>query len=124
MLTAMIDVTNVEYYASKVEDKMDILIKEKNQSVVAVLDPPRNGVHTSVIRAIRESQEIEKVIFISCDVKQTLPNLIGLCRPTSNRFKGMPFKPSRAVCIDLFPHTEHSEMMIEFVRLNPATLAL
>ncbi|KAI8079452.1 S-adenosyl-L-methionine-dependent methyltransferase [Thamnidium elegans] len=95
------NITNAEYYASKVEEKIDIVVREKNESVIAVLDPPRNG-----------------VIFISCDVKQAMPNLIGLCRPTSNRFKGMPFKPSRAVSIDLFPHTDHCEMMIEFVRLK------
>lgn len=112
------DITNAEYYASKVEEKIDIVVGEKNESVIAVLDPPRNGVHTSVIRAVRESEQIEKVIFISCDVKQAMPNLIGLCRPTSNRFKGMPFKPSRAVSVDLFPHTDHCEMMIEFVRLK------
>jgi tRNA (uracil-5-)-methyltransferase len=86
--------------------------------VIAVLDPPRSGVHSSVIRAVRESQQIEKVIFISCDPKQAMQNFIGLCRPTSNRFKGMPFKPTRAVSIDLFPHTDHCEMMIEFVRLK------
>lgn len=100
------------------EEKIDILTSEKNETVIAVLDPPRSGVHSSVIRAVRESQQIEKVIFISCDPKQAMQNFIGLCRPTSNRFKGMPFKPTRAVSIDLFPHTDHCEMMIEFVRLK------
>ncbi|KAI8085809.1 uncharacterized protein B0P05DRAFT_23809 [Gilbertella persicaria] len=42
-----------------------------------------------------------------------------LCRPQSNRFKGMPFKPVRAVSIDLFPHTDHCELMVEFVRMKP-----
>ena len=42
----------------------------------------------------------------------------SLCRPTSNRFKGAPFRPSRAVSIDLFPHTEHCELLIEFVRIE------
>lgn len=112
------NMTNVQYHASKVEEKIDIVANEKNETVIAVLDPPRSGVHSSVIRAVRESQQIEKVIFISCDPKQAMQNFIGLCRPTSNRFKGMPFKPSRAVSIDLFPHTDHCEMMIEFVRLK------
>jgi tRNA (uracil-5-)-methyltransferase len=30
----------------------------------------------------------------------------------------MPFKPSRAVVVDLFPHTDHQELMIEFVRIK------
>jgi tRNA (uracil-5-)-methyltransferase len=110
--------TNVQYYASKVEDKIDIVANEKNETVIAVLDPPRSGVHGSVIRAVRESTQIEKVIFISCAPQQAMQNFIGLCRPTSNRFKGMPFKPSRAISVDLFPHTDHCELMIEFVRLK------
>ncbi|KAI8878141.1 S-adenosyl-L-methionine-dependent methyltransferase [Backusella circina FSU 941] len=112
------NITNVQYYASKVEEKIDIVANERNEEVVAVLDPPRNGVHSSVIRAVRESSQIQKVIFISCDAKQAMQNFIGLCRPSSNRFKGAPFKPSRAVTIDLFPHTDHSELMIEFVRIK------
>lgn len=72
-----IDITNVQYYASKVEEKIDIVTNEKNEEVVAILDPPRNGVHTSVIRAVRESEQIQKVIFISCDAKQAMQNFIG-----------------------------------------------
>jgi tRNA (uracil-5-)-methyltransferase len=73
----LIDITNVQYYASKVEEKIDIVANEKNEEVVAILDPPRNGVHTSVIRAVRESEQIQKVIFISCDAKQAMQNFIG-----------------------------------------------
>lgn len=50
-----------------------------------------------------------KEIFIPC---------ISLCRPQSNKYKGLPFKPSRAVTIDLFPQTEHCELMVEFVRIK------
>jgi tRNA (uracil-5-)-methyltransferase len=31
----------------------------------------------------------------------------------------MPFKPSRAISVDLFPHTDHCELMVEFVRIKP-----
>ncbi|KAI8346865.1 S-adenosyl-L-methionine-dependent methyltransferase [Choanephora cucurbitarum] len=115
------NIENVTYYASKVEDKIDVVTGEKNEEVIAVLDPPRNGVHASVIRAVRDAQHIDRVIYISCDSKQALPNFVSLCRPQSNRFKGMPFKPVRAVSIDLFPHTDHCELMVEFVRVKPET---
>ncbi|KAI9248559.1 S-adenosyl-L-methionine-dependent methyltransferase [Phascolomyces articulosus] len=114
----MNNIANVQYHASKVEEKIDVVTNEKNEEVVAVLDPPRNGVHSTVIRAVRESPQIRKVIFISCDAYQAMQNFISLCRPTSNRFKGMPFRPTRAVSIDLFPHTEHCELLIEFVRIE------
>jgi len=31
----------VTYYANKVEDKIDVVTGEKNEEVIAVLDPPR-----------------------------------------------------------------------------------
>lgn len=48
-----------------------------------------------------------------------LTQYFSLCRPQSNRFRGMPFKPTRAISVDLFPHTDHCELMIEFVRQKP-----
>ncbi|ORZ05454.1 S-adenosyl-L-methionine-dependent methyltransferase [Absidia repens] len=110
------NITNAHYYAGKVEEKIHVVTNEQNENVVAVLDPPRSGVHNNVIRAVREASQIKKVVFISCDAKQAMQNFIGLCRPTSNRYQGIPFKPQRAVTIDLFPHTDHAELMIEFVR--------
>lgn len=83
---ATLDITNVQYYASKVEEKIDIVTNEKNEEVVAILDPPRNGVHTSVIRAVRESEQIQKVIFISCDAKQAMQNFIGYVCDEGLRF--------------------------------------
>lgn len=47
-----------------------------------------------------------------------LKHSLSLCRPTSNRFKGLPFRPTRAVSIDLFPHTDHCELMVEFERIK------
>ncbi|KAI7907829.1 S-adenosyl-L-methionine-dependent methyltransferase [Cokeromyces recurvatus] len=113
----MNNVSNIQFYTGKVEDRLDIVTnKEKHEEVIAILDPPRSGVHSSVIRAIRETLAIQKVIFISCDAKQAMQNFIGLCRPTSKKYQGSPFKPSKAVSVDLFPHTEHCELMIEFIR--------
>jgi tRNA (uracil-5-)-methyltransferase len=34
-------ISNVEYYASRVEDKLDVLTKKYDSEVVAILDPPR-----------------------------------------------------------------------------------
>ena len=35
------DIGNVQYHASKVEERIDVVTNEKNEEVVAVLDPPR-----------------------------------------------------------------------------------
>jgi tRNA (uracil-5-)-methyltransferase len=41
---------------------------------------------------------------------------VSLCKPESKRYAGGAFKPSRAVPVDMFPHTNHVEFLIEFVR--------
>ncbi|KAI9494021.1 S-adenosyl-L-methionine-dependent methyltransferase [Zychaea mexicana] len=109
------NIDNVTYYANKVEERMDVIGSQINEDVVAVLDPPRNGVHNSVIYTLRGSK-VDRIIYISCDSKQALLNFFALCKPSSNRAPGEPFRPSRAISIDLFPHTDHCELMVEFVR--------
>ncbi|KAG2226720.1 hypothetical protein INT45_001067 [Circinella minor] len=112
---AINNITNVTYYANKVEDKIDVIGGANNEDIVAVLDPPRNGVHSSVIQTLRGSK-VNRIIYISCDSKQALGNFFTLCKASSKKVPGEPFRPSRAVTIDLFPHSDHCELMVEFVR--------
>jgi tRNA (uracil-5-)-methyltransferase len=89
---------------------------QKGDRVIAILDPPRAGVHNSVIRSIRNCKEIDHVIFVACSLKASMQNLVDLCRPTNNKFGGFPFMPSRALSVDMFPHTEHFEVLVQFIR--------
>lgn len=43
----------------------------------------------------------------------------SLCRAPSNRVRGIPFRPVKAVAVDLFPQTPHCEMLILFERVEP-----
>jgi len=114
------NVENVEYIADKAENAIESVIRnlsvDSNIEIITILDPPRAGVHSSVITAIRGNDAIEKVIFIACDAKAATQNFIDLCRPSSNRYRGKPFRPVRAQPVDLFPHTEHCELIVEFQR--------
>lgn len=77
---------NITYIAAKVEDAMDKVMEHvaevsKNADgepvdVIAVLDPPRSGVHASVIRAIRECELIQKVVYVSCDANAAMNNFL------------------------------------------------
>jgi tRNA (uracil-5-)-methyltransferase len=40
----------------------------------------------------------------------------SLVRPTSKRLKGPRFYPVKAVPVDLFPYTDHCELVILFER--------
>ncbi|KNC99848.1 uncharacterized protein SPPG_05222 [Spizellomyces punctatus DAOM BR117] len=111
--------TNVFYYADKVENAIRTIFAEhvgSRDDVVAVLDPPRNGVHADVIKAVRACEGVRRVVYVSCDAEQACGNFVDLCRPTSNKYRGLPFKPIRAQPVDLFPHTKHCELILEFRR--------
>lgn len=44
--------------------------------------------------------------------------LSSLCRAPSNRVHGTPFRPVRAMAVDLFPQTMHMEMLLLLERVD------
>ncbi|XP_008791527.1 zinc finger CCCH domain-containing protein 24 [Phoenix dactylifera] len=112
------------------------------KNVVAIVDPPRVGLHPIVIKSLRTHPRIRRLVYISCNPESLVANAIELCTPTTdkpekgkgnrgwrkmssaglarNRVKSMPnsepFRPVRAMAVDLFPHTPHCEMVMLFER--------
>lgn len=115
------DITNVCYHCAKAEDVMKDITRSVmgSTNVVAIVDPPRGGLHSSVVVAIRNCRSINKLIYVSCNVNGALNNIIDLVRPTSKRLKGERFYPVKAVPVDLFPYTNHCELVMLFERENP-----
>ncbi|KAI9149807.1 hypothetical protein H9P43_009986 [Blastocladiella emersonii ATCC 22665] len=106
-------VTNAEYRAGPAEKLMDQMLHKSHEygEIIAVLDPPRTGVHKSVIKAIKACRAISRVVFVSCDINQGKQNIVDLIRPSSNSFPGEPFVLDRACTVDMFPHTKHMEVV-------------
>ncbi|XP_006652071.2 zinc finger CCCH domain-containing protein 24 [Oryza brachyantha] len=112
------------------------------QDIVAIVDPPRVGLHPTVIKALRTHPRIRRLVYISCNPDSLVANAIELCTPSSERqeknkgnrgwrtmssaglarqrTKSMPnsepFVPKKAMAVDLFPHTSHCEMVMLFER--------
>jgi tRNA (uracil-5-)-methyltransferase len=107
-------VTRQEHDCTRMDDQMQVDREDVNE-VVAVLDPPRAGVHPSVIKALRKST-IKRLIYVSCNPNAASVNWADLCRPATSRLVGSPFRLVRAQAVDMFPHTEHCEMVLEFKR--------
>ncbi|XP_030073598.1 tRNA (uracil-5-)-methyltransferase homolog A [Microcaecilia unicolor] len=115
----MNDLDNVEFRCGKAEDLFPTLINlYASQNVVAIVDPPRAGLHSKVILAIRRAEHLQKVLYVSCNPRAAMNNFVDLCRAPSNRVKGTPFRPIRAMAVDLFPQTMHCELIVLFERVD------
>ncbi|KAK9168852.1 hypothetical protein Syun_000992 [Stephania yunnanensis] len=109
------------------------------KNVVAIVDPPRVGLHPIVIKVLRTHSVLRRLVYISCNPDSLVANAIELCTPSAvkaekgnknnrawrnmssaglarHRAKSMPsseaFQPVKAMAVDLFPHTPHCEMVM------------
>ena len=111
--------SNTRYVCGRVEDTMAAVLQQLSeqggaelQHVVAVVDPPRSGLHGSVVRLLRDCGWLRRIVYVSCNPKTLTQNLVILCQRESKRVRGRPFVCKRAVPVDMFPHTEHCEMVV------------
>jgi len=74
---------------------------------VVVVDPPRGGLHRSVVEALRDSPA-RRLVYVSCRVQSAARDAAAL-RPGGWRL-------TRVLPIDLFPHTPHLECVLTLER--------
>lgn len=111
-------IANIDFRCAKVEDALaEVLAAVPAGSKIAVvLDPPRSGIHKSVIRTIRNCDRISSVVYVSCNPQACLQNYADLGKAVSRSTTGRPFRLDRSVPVDMFPQTEHCELVLRFVR--------
>lgn len=91
----------------------------KEMKFVAVVDPAREGLHADVVKAIRSNQRITRLVYVSCNPTATLVRDAALfCSPPTKRYTGRPFRITSAQPVDMFPLTNHCEMVMTFDRLT------
>lgn len=84
---------------------------------IAVVDPAREGCHGDVLKAIRNTKAIKRVVYVSCNPTVSLPrDARVLCGPTSNKVYGGAFRVRKAQPVDMFPLTKHTEVIMVFDR--------
>ena len=117
------NVTNAKFHSGRAEFILAELLRQESsdtisdQKIVAIVDPPRAGLHPKAVKAIRAATEIHTLVYVSCDANAAMQSLIDLGRPPSNTYRGDPFIPKRVVPVDLFPHTNHIELVILYERM-------
>jgi tRNA (uracil-5-)-methyltransferase len=113
------NIVNVEYHASRVESSIGNVIAPyagKNK-FVAVVDPPRAGLHSNVVSALRKCKGLDYLIYVSCNPEMISQNLLDLCLPESKKRRAPPFSIIEAYGVDLFPQTMHYEAVFVLKRL-------
>jgi len=113
-----IDSEKCDFFAGKAEDIIDsVIMKAKYENIVAIVDPPRGGLHQRVLQLIRKCRQIKTLIYVSCDPKAATKNFVDLARPPTNKgYKGSPFIPTKLIPVDLFPHCTQSELILVLQR--------
>eukprot|EP01133_Synstelium_polycarpum_P002929 gene2929-3369_t len=127
-------ITNVEYLVGKAEDTMARLLARvrtsfpdlKEGEIVGIVDPPRSGLHQDVIKALRAFEPMKTLVYVSCNQNSLIQDASKLCKSISNTMRGTPFRPVKSIAFDLFPHTEHCEVVVLFERITntPAAAAV
>ena len=83
--------------------------------VVAIVDPPRCGLHKKVLNALRMETRLRKIVYVSCNPESMAQNCVELCALRTKNM-GPPFRPRKAAAVDLFPHTAHCEAVLVLER--------
>ncbi|KAH9525498.1 tRNA methyltransferase 2 [Bulinus truncatus] len=114
------DIPNAVFHCAKVEDIINKTISSLSQSdhqdVVAVVDPPRAGLHKEVLKSLRKCDSIRHLVYVSCNPESAMDNFVDIIRPETGRHKGRPFRMVKATPVDLFPGTKHCELVILYTR--------
>lgn len=116
-------VRNIEFIHGSVEETLPMLAADgvlEGAKVVAVTNPTRQALHPSAIRLLRQLECIDRLVYVSCKADGNASfNFVQLCNPSvRNDLKGgLPFMPTNAIPVDLFPHTSHCELIVTFERL-------
>lgn len=117
-----------KFVASRAEKAMYNEIKAAGKDMkhmIAIVDPAREGLHKDVCKALRNEKRINRIIYVSCNPTGSLTNdAASLCTPETKKFSGIPFKITSAQPVDMFPLTDHCEMVMVFDRMSEDELNL
>ncbi len=104
--------TNISFYCADAGEFMVSMAEEKEKVDVVFMDPPRAGSDIPFLRSVATLRP-ERVVYISCNVETQARDLAFLCK---NGYKVKKIQP-----VDMFPHTNHVETVVQLVRKNPDT---
>lgn len=104
---ALNEIDNTEFYAGDMKDVLsEEFISEHGRPDVIVTDPPRAGMHKDVIDVILASAP-NRIVYVSCNPATQARDIALL----DQGYKVVTVQP-----VDMFPHTQHVEVVTLLVR--------
>ena len=98
---------NLQFFAGDMKDVLNNeFIKNHGKPDVIITDPPRAGMHSSVVETILECNP-EKIVYVSCN-PATQARDLELFNPL--------YKVDKVQPVDMFPHTHHVENVVLLIR--------
>jgi 23S rRNA (uracil1939-C5)-methyltransferase len=89
-------VSNCTFFRGDIKDRLSAAIDKPD---VMIIDPPRDGMHKSVVQQVLEMLP-ERIVYVSCN-PATLARDLGLMKDAYQVIEVQP--------VDMFPHTFHIE---------------
>lgn len=99
---ALNNLTNCEFIAGDVFEKLDALKNEKPDMIV--VDPPRSGIAPKALDKII-AFGVNEMVYVSCNPKTLAENLVQL--------KAAGYEAVKAIAVDQFPMTGHVECVVK-----------
>ncbi|MGD9992041.1 MAG: 23S rRNA (uracil(1939)-C(5))-methyltransferase RlmD [Salinivirgaceae bacterium] len=95
--------SNTEFFAGDMKDVLNkAFIDKQGRADVIITDPPRAGMHASVIETINYCSP-DKIVYVSCNPATQARDLELL---------NAQYKVTRVQPVDMFPHTHHVENIV------------
>ena len=89
-----------------IQGKAENTLEKINETIdLIIVDPPRNGLEEKLIDSIVEKQA-EKIIYVSCNPGSLARDIKRL------REKEGSYKLEKVQAVDMFPHTNHVEVVV------------
>ncbi len=99
---------NTQFYAGDMKDVLnaDFIAKNGTPDVI-ILDPPRAGIHPDVAQTILSAQP-KRIVYVSCNPATQARDVALL----TEKYRITKVQP-----VDMFPHTQHVENVIQLVKI-------
>ncbi|MCM8535359.1 MAG: class I SAM-dependent RNA methyltransferase [Lentisphaeraceae bacterium] len=97
-------IKSFNYIAGDANKLINKHLRNKGDSTILILDPPRKGCGESTLESIRKHKP-SHILYVSCDPATLARDLKGICGESN-------YKVSKLALLDMFPQTSHFETMV------------